>query len=88
MEGVLAEFAAVEVTGGLHVRDVDNSAEVSVRADEPAVLASVVKVPLILEYARQVAAGQLDPTERVRVRAADRLGGLGTASCLDEVDIS
>ncbi len=89
MEDVLAEFAAAGVTGRLHVCDVDDdSAEVSIGADEPAVLASVVKVPVILEYARQVTAGQLDPTERTRVRAADRLGGLGTASCLDEVDIS
>jgi beta-lactamase class A len=84
-----AEFAAVEVTGRVHVRDVDDGAiEVGLGADEPVVLASVFKVLLIVEYARQVVAGQLDPTERVRVGAADRLGGVGTAGCLDEVDIS
>jgi beta-lactamase class A len=86
---IAAEFAAVGVTGRLHVRDVeDESAEVSLGADELVVLASVFKVLLVVEYARQVVAGQLDPAERVRVGAADRLGGLGTAACQDDVDIS
>lgn len=52
------------------------------------VLSSVMKVPLVLEFARQVAAGQLDATDRVRATAADRLGGVGTAGCLDDVEYS
>ncbi|MGW6390926.1 serine hydrolase [Streptomyces sp. NPDC055103] len=64
------------------------NAEVAVGADEPVVIASVFKVLLVLEFARQVAAGQLDPRERVRVTAADRLGGWGTAGCADDVDLS
>ncbi|WP_433659053.1 serine hydrolase [Nocardia sp. CA-128927] len=59
-----------------------------VGADQPVVLASVVKVPLVLEFARQVAAGQLDPTDRVRASGVDRLGGVGTAGCHDDVDLS
>lgn len=35
-----------------------------------------------------MAAGQLDPRERVRVTAADRLGGWGTAGCADDVELS
>ncbi|MEU1500248.1 serine hydrolase [Streptomyces sp. NPDC005732] len=62
--------------------------EVAVGADEPVVLASVFKVLLVLEFARQVAAGQLDPRDRVRVTAADRLGGWGTAGCADDVELS
>ncbi|MER5407162.1 serine hydrolase [Streptomyces sp. NPDC002769] len=62
--------------------------EVAVGADELVVLASVFKVLLVLEFARQVAAGQLDPRERVRVTAADRLGGWGTAGCADDVELS
>jgi beta-lactamase class A len=89
VDPVAAEFAAVGVTGRVHVRAVeDDGAEVALDADVPVVLASVFKVLLLLEYARQVVAGQLDPTERVRVGAADRLGGVGTAGCEDEVDIS
>jgi beta-lactamase class A len=82
-------FESVEVTGRLHVRTVDEpAADVAFGADEPAVLASVVKVHLVLEYARQVVAGQIEPTERVRVRQADQLGGAGTAGCHDEVEMS
>ncbi len=51
-------------------------------------LSSVVKVPLVLELARQIAAGQLDPTDRVRATAADRLGGPGTSGCRDDVEYS
>lgn len=62
--------------------------EIAVGADEPVVIASVFKVLLVLEFARQVAAGQLDPRERVRVTGADRLGGWGTAGCADDVELS
>ncbi|MEU0303015.1 serine hydrolase [Streptomyces sp. NPDC006175] len=62
--------------------------EVAVGADEPVVIASIFKVLLVLEFARQVAAGQLDPRARVRVTGADRLGGWGTAGCADDVELS
>ncbi|MGC5020398.1 serine hydrolase [Micromonospora sp. DT47] len=83
-------FAAVGVTGSLHVVPVDGPAgrEVAVRADRQTVIASVFKVLLVLEFARQVAAGQLDPAERVLVSAADRLGGWGVAGCADDVELS
>ncbi|WP_418961568.1 serine hydrolase [Streptomyces tritici] len=72
----------------MHAVDVDSGAEAGVGADEPVVLASVFKVLLVLEFARQAAAGQLDPRERVRVTAGYRLGGWGTAGCLDDVEMS
>jgi beta-lactamase class A len=81
-------FAAAGVRGFLHARRVGTEDEVALRADEPVVLASVVKVPLVLEFARQVAAGQLDPADRVRATAADRLGGTGSAGCADDVEYS
>jgi beta-lactamase class A len=62
--------------------------EVAVGADDPVVIASIFKVLMVLEFARQVVAGQLDPRERVRVTGADRLGGWGTAGCLDDVELS
>jgi beta-lactamase class A len=86
---LVSVFAAAGVTGRLHVSDVDDPArEVCLGADEPVVLASVFKILLVLEFARQVAAGQLDPLERVRVRRSDQLGGAGTAGCRDDVDMS
>lgn len=62
--------------------------EVAVGADDTVVIASIFKILLVLEFARQAAAGQLDPRERVRVTSADRLGGWGTAGCLDDVELS
>ncbi|MET4658895.1 serine hydrolase [Streptomyces fungicidicus] len=62
--------------------------EVAVGADDAVVIASLFKMLLVLEFARQAVAGQLDPRERVRVTSADRLGGWGTAGCLDDVELS
>ncbi|MFF9760846.1 MULTISPECIES: serine hydrolase [Streptomyces] len=62
--------------------------EIAVGADDAVVIASLFKILLVLEFARQVVAGQLDPRERVRVTSADRLGGWGTAGCLDDVELS
>jgi beta-lactamase class A len=82
-------FDRAGITGCLHVVEADDPArEVGVRADEQVVIASVFKILLVLEFARQVAAGQLDPAERVLVGAADRLGGWGVAGCSDDVEIS
>ncbi|WP_433199554.1 serine hydrolase [Nocardia sp. CA-107356] len=81
-------FDKVGVRGWVHARCFDCDGAAGLGADEPVVLASVVKVPLVLEFARQVVAGQLDPTDRVRATAADRLGGVGTAGCLDDVEFS
>ncbi|WP_346536231.1 serine hydrolase [Micromonospora sp. DPT] len=83
-------FARAGITGSLHVVPVDGPAgrEVAVRADEQTPIASVFKILLVLEFARQVAAGQLDASERVLVRAGDRLGGWGVAGCADDVEVS
>ena len=83
-------FGRAGVRGCLHVVDVDDQAggEVALRADEQIVIASIFKIMVVLEFARQAAAGQLDPTERVLVGAADRLGGWGVAGCADDVEVS
>ncbi|SFW71827.1 serine hydrolase [Amycolatopsis australiensis] len=81
-------FAAAGVRGFLHARRLGSEASVEVGADTPVVLASVVKVPLALEFARQVAAGLLDPADRVHATAADRLGGTGSAGFADDVSYS
>ncbi|MEV4488629.1 serine hydrolase [Micromonospora coxensis] len=83
-------FARAGLTGSLHVVPVDAPAgqEVALDADRRTVIASVFKILLVLEFTRQVAAGQLDPTERVLVTAGDRLGGWGVAGCADDVEVS
>jgi beta-lactamase class A len=84
-------FERAGVEGRLHVRALDaaqGDAELGVGADDQVVIASIFKILLVLEFARQVAAGQLDPAERVVVRAADRLGGWGVAGCADDAELS
>ena len=88
---IAAVFAAAGSRGFVHARavgDSDVAAEVALDADEPVVLASVFKIPIAITYAREVAAGRLDPRERARVEARDRVGGIGTAGCADDVDMS
>lgn len=82
-------FARAGVVGFLHARPVDHAdIEVAVRADEPVVLASVSKITIALAYGRAVVAGRLDPRERVTVTQRYRIGGIGTAGCVDDVDVS
>ncbi|WP_243725546.1 serine hydrolase [Actinomadura rubrisoli] len=84
-----AAFRDAGVTGHLHAVDVDTGREVAVRAEEPVVLASVFKVPLLVAFHRQAAAGTLDPTERVTLRPQDRTSGpTGLSALLDEVAMS
>ncbi|GAB3968496.1 serine hydrolase [Plantactinospora veratri] len=88
VEAITGIFDEVGVDARLHVTDIDGGAELGIGADDQVVLASIFKILLVLEFARQAAAGQLDPTERVVVRAEDRLGGWGTAGCADDVEVS
>ncbi|MFF7251247.1 serine hydrolase [Embleya sp. NPDC008237] len=82
-------FDAAEVDGYLHVRDLDGDDEVDYRADTPVVLASVFKIPIALEYARQAASGRLDRAGRHLVTAADKEGdGIGTDGCMHDVEMS
>ena len=62
--------------------------EVAVRADEPVVLASVFKILVLTAYARAISAGTLDPQDRGTVTARYRIGGIGTAGFLDDVEVS
>jgi beta-lactamase class A len=90
--GTEGQLHAIPVHAGATVAGevgaVPGNGEVAVGADDLVVIASIFKVLLVLEFARQVVAGQLDPRERVLVTAADRLGGWGTAGCLDDVELS
>ncbi|RJO75639.1 serine hydrolase [Nocardia panacis] len=81
-------FRAVGATGYVHAREVDGPGEIGLGADHPVVLASVFKIPVVLTFARQVEAGELDPTERTTITARDRIGGIGTAGCADDVEMS
>ncbi|MEU7791027.1 serine hydrolase [Amycolatopsis sp. NPDC049159] len=81
-------FTAAGARGFVHARELGGEAEVAVGADDPVVLASVFKIPVAVAYAREVVAGRLDETERTRVGKRYRIGGIGTAGCADDVELS
>ncbi|MEU9692974.1 serine hydrolase [Amycolatopsis japonica] len=85
-----AVFAEAGARGFVHAREigVPDGPEVGVGADDPVVLASVFKIPVAIAFAREVAAGRIDETERTRVTARYRIGGIGTAGCADDVEMS
>jgi len=81
-------FTAAGARGFLHAREIGRASEVAVGADDPVVLASVFKIPVAVAYAREAAAGRLDETGRTRVGKRYRVGGIGTAGCADDVELS
>ncbi|MEU7476640.1 serine hydrolase [Lentzea sp. NPDC042327] len=87
---IRAAFAEAGAEGFVHAREVGvtGGPEVCVGADDQVVLASVFKIPVAVAYAAEVAAGRLDETERTRVTSRYRIGGIGTAGCADDVEMS
>ncbi|GAA2422313.1 serine hydrolase [Actinomadura vinacea] len=84
-----AVFRNAGVTGFLHAIDVDSGREIGIRDGDPVVLASVFKVPLLVAFYRQAAAGLLDPTEPVTLPPGGRTDGpTGVSVMLDEVRMS
>jgi beta-lactamase class A len=83
-------FDAAGASGFLHAREVGvrGGPEVCLGADDPVVLASVFKIAVAVAYAREVAAGRLEPTARTTVTGRYRTGGTGTAGCADDVQMS
>ncbi|PZG13108.1 serine hydrolase [Nonomuraea aridisoli] len=88
MPDLAGVFADAGVRGFLHAREVDGDAETGLDPDEPVVLASVFKIAVALEYARQAAAGEIGRTERLTVTSADKDGGIGTSGCQDDVSLT
>ncbi len=86
---ITAAFTAAGARGFVHAREIGGGpGEVALGADDPVVLASVFKIPVAVAYAREVVAGRLDETERTRVGKRYRIGGIGTAGCADDVEMS
>ncbi|HEX8867313.1 MAG TPA: serine hydrolase [Lentzea sp.] len=81
-------FAAAGAEGFVHAREIGTDKEFCHHADDPVVLASVFKIPVAVAYAAEVAAGRLDETERTLVTSRYRVGGIGTAGCADDVEMS
>ncbi len=73
----------------LHAADLDSARQVGIDAAEPVVTASVFKVPVGLELARQAADGAVDLAERVTVAPGrSTSGSYGLATFHQEVTMS
>lgn len=72
-------FEPLGAQASAHIRDLTDGRGIGVRETEPVILVSVVKLFIAWEFRRQVEEGRIDPAAPIRVTAADRLGGTGTA---------
>lgn len=68
-------FTRAGVTAGFHALDLGTGAEVGHRADEPEVMASVFKVPVLIALLRAADSGDVDLAEQVMVPATGRTAG-------------
>lgn len=85
-QSVLEAFA-LEAEGviGVHAIDpADPDNEFGVNADELFPTASIIKVPILLEFYNQVASGELDPDEIHPLSNADKVGGNGVLQFLSD----
>lgn len=82
-------FQAAGVAGNLHAVDLATGRDVGVGADEPVVLASVVKLPLLVAFFQRADAGAFDPRTPVTLTPGDRTAGAtGSSVLLDDVTMS
>jgi beta-lactamase class A len=82
-------FATAGCAGSLCVQDAAGQVEVGISPDQPFVAASVIKVLVAVEVERQLAAGWLDPFERVHLSAKARTPGpVGFSFYEDDVEVS
>lgn len=83
-------FADAGVRGWMHAVPVRRSdIEAGVGADEPVVMASVYKLPVLVTFCRMVDGGELDPREPVTLDPEGRTPGpTGVSQFLDPVRLS
>ena len=89
LDAIERAAAAAEAEVFAHVIDVDSGRQFGVRVDEPVVSASTFKVPVLTEYVRQVAAGELDPATRIKIAAGSgTTGPTGLSVFVDDAEWS
>lgn len=82
-------FAAAGVHGALHARDLVGGGEIGLNAEEPSVLASVFKLPVLVAAVRAADDGRLDLSAPVTVPVEGRAPGpTGISVMSDPVTLS
>jgi beta-lactamase class A len=86
----LAEvFEGAGCRGALHIRRLSDGSEVALRQDELWLAASIIKVPIGLEFLSQVEEGKLDPRTSVTLAPDSRTPGpTGISLSVDPVTMS
>lgn len=69
-------------TMGLAVRDIETGAEISINGDQPFPMASVYKIPIMVEVFRQVEAKKFALDERIELTDNDRTLGSGVLTLM------
>lgn len=88
-EAMRQALTAVGASARVHALDLDSGEGVGLEADAPVSLASVFKIPVLLELARQAAAGERALTDRIEVASDGRAPGpTGLSVLLDRVELS
>lgn len=86
---VAAIFADAGCDGFLHAREVDGDGAIGHQEDQAVLLASVFKIPVLLELAIQSVDGKVGLTDRVHVTPAQKVTGpTGISVMQDEVELS
>ncbi|MGH3094562.1 MAG: serine hydrolase [Streptosporangiales bacterium] len=86
---VTATLSAVDAHGWVHAVDLDSGAEFAYDADQPVVLASVFKIPVLIELFRQFGDGRLDSTARRELPVEGRSDGpTGLSAMADPIELS
>jgi len=75
--------------GWVCARNLDDGSSIAYRADEPVVMASLYKLPVLIAFARQWAGGTLDPAREVTLRPSHLTSGpTGLSTLTDPVTTS
>lgn len=73
LTGAADRMEALPGHTGLYYRDLDTGENFSLRAEEPFLAASVIKLPLYLYILKEAAGGRADLAERLKVREEDKV---------------
>ncbi|WP_328990148.1 class A beta-lactamase-related serine hydrolase [Kribbella sp. NBC_01245] len=89
MLSIDAVLKAVGAQGWVYAVDLDRGAEFGYGEDEPVVLASVFKIPVLVELFCQFADGRLDPATRIDLPVEGRSAGpTGLSVMADPIELS
>ena len=75
---------SVDAKWGVYVKCLETGEEIALNADAQMETMSVIKIPLMVEVFRQMAAGKFKNDDRLTLRNEDKLAGTGVIRSLEE----